>query len=275
MGNKSTQIQTLFFQAKQTHTSLFFPYICLGYPSFEKSLEIAETALTHGAHGLEIGVPFSDPIADGPVLQRANFYSLQKGTRPQDAFRFMKILRSRGFQQPLLLMSYANPMEHLGWKVVAQGLSKVQAQGIIVPDWPLSQIPPIQNIFKPYQLKVIPFLSPTSDVHRQKQVDALQAPFLYYVSVTGVTGARKSISKNLIFQLRRLNQSMKTPIGVGFGISTPQQAQRIGQVAQGIIIASALIELIEKASAGQIVPIVKDFCRKISVAIQKSPVERI
>jgi len=260
----SHKLRQLFQRAQRNRKALFLPYICLGYPTYAASLESAKAALRAGAAALELGVPFSDPIADGPTLQKATQISLDNGTKFADVFRMIKDLRKTGFNQPLLVMSYLNLVAQKGWNQFAQELSQVGGDGAIVPDLPLEQFENPKEVMAQKGLSLIPFVAPTSSPERVKKADAQGAPFLYYVSVTGVTGARKTLAPGLLAALRGIRGKLKTPIVVGFGISTPAQAGQVGKVANGIIIASALVQLISKTKVARIGKAVEAFCRQVT-----------
>lgn len=261
-------IHDLFRRAREQRRALFFPYLCVGYPDVPSSIRFADAALRSGAAGLELGVPFSDPIADGPTLQKATHQALQNGTRFVDVFLVVKALRSMGHRQSLLIMTYLNPIEQMGWETFARAAALSGADGVIVPDLPLEESAGPLAALAAEGLALIPFLAPTSSREREKQVDALGAPFLYYVSVTGVTGARRELPRDLMGHLRRLRATMKTPVTVGFGISTPDQAAKVGRGAEGVIIASALINLIERTPAFRRVKAVETFCRSVVQALK-------
>lgn len=249
--------------ARRNKKGLFLPYFCVGYPTFAASLAAAEGALRGGAAALELGVPFSDPISDGPTLQKATQYSLDHGTHFLDVFRLIKALRLKGYRQPLLVMTYLNMIEQMTWEKFAYNLAVAGGDGAIVPDLPLEESAGPQKVLNQKGLSFIPFIAPTSSPQRVKKADAQGAPFLYYVSVTGVTGARKSLAPGLLKTLATLRKRLKTPIVVGFGISNPEQAGQVGQVADGVIIASALVKKIETWKVSQIGKNVESFCQQV------------
>jgi len=259
----SAQLHALFQKARTEGRSLFLPYICVGYPNYKASLETAKAALRAGASALEIGMPFSDPIADGPTLQKATYISLAHGTKFKDCFRMIQDLRKAGFRQPLLVMTYLNLVEQMGRDHFSRILSAKGGDGAIIPDLPLEQFPPFRSLLKGKNLSLIPFIAPTSSAERIKKADTQGAPFLYYVSVTGVTGARKSLAPGLVQALGRLRQRLKTPLVVGFGISNPKQAGQVGKVAEGVIIASALVQLISKTKPALLGKKVENYCRQV------------
>ena len=266
----SQKLRRLFQTARAQHKPLFLPYICLGYPNYKSSLESAKAALRAGAAALELGVPFSDPIADGPTLQKATHLSLQNGTKFADVFQMIRDLRKSGFRQPLLVMTYLNLVEQWGWEEFAESLAGSGGDGAIIPDLPLEQFPFFKPFLQKENLSLIPFIAPTSTPERAKLADAQEAPFLYYVSVTGVTGARKSLPAGLLPALRRLKGRLKTPLVVGFGISSPAQAAQVGKAADGIIIASALVQLISKTKMSHIRKAVEGFCRQVVNSLKSS-----
>jgi tryptophan synthase alpha chain len=263
----SQQLRQLFQSARNQKKALFLPYVCIGYPSYEASLKTAEAALRAGADALELGVPFSDPIADGPTLQMATQYALDHHTHVDHAFKLIGELRKNGFFQPLLVMTYLNPIEQMGWEIFARRLSQAGGDGAIVPDLPLEKFSEANRFLTVKGLSLIPFLAPTSSEERVKKVDAQGAPFLYYVSLTGVTGARKTLAPGLLTSLRKLRNRLKTPVVVGFGISNRSQAEKVGKVADGVIIASALIQLVSRIKSSQISSQVEIFCREIVEAL--------
>lgn len=266
----SQQLHHLMASARKNKKALFLPYFCVGYPTFNASLEAAEAALNAGAAALELGVPFSDPISDGPTLQKATQFSLEHGTHFADVFRLIRQLRMRGFQQPLLVMTYLNMVEQMTWKKFAETLAMVGGDGAIVPDLPLEEFSGPKAVLYQKGLSLIPFIAPTSSPERVKKADAQGAPFLYYVSVTGVTGVRKTLAPGLLKTLGALRKKLKTPLVVGFGISNPDQASQVGRVADGVIIASALVQLISKLKVSQIGEKVELFCAQVVQILKHS-----
>ena len=259
----SLKLHGIFQQARKNKRALFLPYVCVGYPTFQSSLKTAEGALRAGAAALELGMPFSDPIADGPTLQAATHFALSHGTRFSHVFRMIRELRSKKFDQPLLVMTYLNMVEQMGHEKFLSELKNSGGDGAIIPDLPLEEFGGLSRAMKLKDLSLIPFVAPTSSPDRVKKADSQGAPFLYYVSVTGVTGARKVLSPGLLAALVKLRKRLKTPLVVGFGISTPAQAAQVGKAADGVIIASALIQLISKAKLSAIGEKAERFCRQV------------
>ena len=260
-------LHQIFQAARKARKTLFLPYVCLGYPDYAACRETARAALRAGAAALELGVPFSDPIADGPTLQKATQESLRRHTRFRDVFRLIRDLRRDGFSQPLLVMSYLNLVQQMGWEKFAGALASAGGDGAILPDLPLEKFAFYRKILQARGLSLIPFLAPTSSPDRVKKADAQGAPFLYYVSVTGVTGARKSLAPGLLKSLREVRSKLRTPLVVGFGISNPAQAAQVGKASDGVIIASALIQLVSRIPKDRIPREVEAFCRKVLRAL--------
>jgi len=256
-------LHALFQTARRDRRALFFPYFCVGYPNLASSIAFADAALTAGAAGLELGVPFSDPIADGPTLQKATQYALDHGTKFTDVFKVVRALRAKGHRQPLLVMTYLNPIAQMGWEKFTDEVVASGAQGALVPDLPLEECSVANRLMKSKGLSLIPFLAPTSSSARRKKIDALGAPFLYYVSLTGVTGARKKLSDDLAPKLRALRRTMRTPVTVGFGISTPDQAAQVGRDAEGVIIGSAFLKLIDGTAPPRRPAVIGRFCQSV------------
>ncbi len=194
---------------------------------------------------LELGLPFSDPLADGPTIQRAALIALKNGFRREHVF---EISRSLGGGKPVLLMGYFNNL--LGTDA-GQFLRRCEADsisGCIVPDLPFDEEPELwQECSR--RVPLIPFVSPTTPVERLQKIDGLNAPFVYAVSLAGVTGTRDSLGSDVTQYLQRVKSVMRTPALVGFGISGPQSAARVAEVADGVIVGSAVIERIEHAKS--------------------------
>jgi tryptophan synthase alpha chain len=267
-SGKKQELREIFREGRKQGQALFLPYVCVGYPSYQASFETAQAALRAGASALELGMPFSDPIADGPTLQYATHFALSHGTRFADVFRLIRALRKKAYRQPILVMTYLNLVEQMGAEKFATELQRVGGNGAIIPDLPLEEFPRFKKALFKKGLGLIPFVAPTSSIERIRKADAQEAPFLYYVSVTGVTGARKQLPSGLLSALRELRRKLKTPVVVGFGISNARQAAQIGRAADGVIIASALIQLISKTKPSRIGPTVERFCKQIVKALK-------
>jgi tryptophan synthase alpha chain len=220
------------------------PYFTIGYPNLSISLDIVEAIAHAGADLIELGIPFSDPLADGPTIQRSTQIALDAGMNVSRCLEFTERLRNRGIQQPLLLMGYINPILAFGIERFVKEAVSAGADGFIIPDLPIEEIEQMEAVCQTYHRPFIYMLAPTSTDSRIRQVAERAQGFIYMVSVTGTTGARESIPEALGKFLDAVRKKTDLPLAVGFGISTPQQAQAIGKMADGVIVGSVLIDAV-------------------------------
>jgi tryptophan synthase alpha chain len=226
-----------------------FPYITAGFPDVATSHALAEAALDAGADGFEIGVPFSDPLADGATLQRVNARALEGGASLDTALDLARAIRQRSPDTPVALMSYYNPLRQRGERLIAEGLANVDADGVLVPDLPPEESAELASALHVHGLALLPFLAPTSPRWRIERVAAAEPAFIYCVALVGVTGARQDLSAALGDFLGRVRAATPSPLVVGFGISRPEHVQRVARLgAAGAIVASALADLVERSS---------------------------
>jgi tryptophan synthase alpha chain len=220
-----------------------------GYPDVPTSRALAEAALDVGIDGFEIAVPFSDPLADGTTLQRANARALAGGANLDTALGLMRFIRERAPDTPLIIMSYYNPLRQRGEERVAAALAEVGADGAIVADMPPEEAGPFQEALATHHLALIPLVAPTSPDERVRAVAALHPAFVYCVALVGVTGARQDLAATLAGFLQRVKTATSAPLVVGFGISRPEHVHRVAELgADGAIVASALADLIEQSA---------------------------
>jgi tryptophan synthase alpha chain len=225
-----------------------FPYLMAGFPDIETSHALAEAALSAGADGFEVAVPFSDPLADGMTMQRVNARALERGASLDSALELVRVIRHRAPETPVALMSYYNPLRQRGDERVALELAAAQADALIVPDLPAEEAGEVRDALRAHGLGLAPLLAPTSPAARVRAVAALDPSFIYCVALVGVTGARQDLSVSLGDFLGRVRAETSAPLVVGFGISRPDHVRRVGQLgASGAIVASALVDLIERS----------------------------
>lgn len=245
------EIAAAFTSARNKgRTAALMPYYTLGYPDRASSLDII-TAIAEDSDLLELGIPFSDPLADGPTIQHSTQVSLEQGTTLDGCLEMVRELRRRGVHTPVLLFGYYNPFLAYGLERLASAARAAGAQGFIVPDLPPEEAADMENAAMAEGLAYIHFLAPTSSAHRIEAVTARGRGFIYLVSVTGVTGARQTIESNLAGFVDRVRQHTNVPLAVGFGISTPEQATSIGAMADGVIVGSALINAVDGTENGK------------------------
>jgi tryptophan synthase alpha subunit len=237
-----TEINAAFAKAKAEGRPALMPYWSLGYPDAETSLRVIEAIAKAGADMIELGVPFSDPLADGPVIQRANQIALDHGITVNRCIEIAASARDAGVTIPLFAMGYANPMLAHGESRYAEDWHRAQIDGLIVPDLPPEESDSLKRECDARGMGLVQFVAPTSTDERIQLAAFHATGFIYVVSVVGVTGARTSLAAGLREYVERVKaQANGTPVVVGFGISTREQVREIGQFADGVIVASALI----------------------------------
>jgi tryptophan synthase alpha chain len=234
-------ISEVFERTGNEGRSAFMPYFTLGYPDYETSLEIIETMAKEGADGFEIGIPFSDPLADGPTIQYSSQVALEGGMNVRKALEGMQELRARGVTQPMIVFSYLNPLINYGTEQFVRDAGAAGADGLIIPDLP----PEEAHLFAPTceeeNMALIFFLAPTSDEKRIEVVAEAAKGFIYVVSVTGVTGSRTELPTDLKDFIASVRAKTDKPLVLGFGISTPEHVKTLHGLVDGFIVGSALV----------------------------------
>lgn len=222
----------------------FIGFLTGGDPTIEKSKELILEMVRGGADLIEIGIPFSDPIAEGPVIQAANIRALASGTTTDKIFELVEAVRKET-EIPLVFLTYLNPVFNYGYDRFFSRCEESGVDGIIIPDLPYEEKGELGAIAQGYGVDVISLIAPTSE-QRIKQIAAEAKGFLYVVSSMGVTGMRSEIKTDLKGILDTIKEVSKIPVAVGFGINTPEQAREIGSIADGVIVGSAIVKIIEK-----------------------------
>jgi len=220
------------------------PYVTIGYPSVEATLQVAKLLTEHGSDIIELGIPFSDPLADGVTIQRASFRALQNGVTPGMCLELAKDLRQT-VSTPLVFMTYFNPVLTYGLKQFCRDCVLSGVNGLIVPDLPPDEGSELEKATRDQGLDLIYLLAPTSTEHRIRLVAEHSRGFTYLVSVTGVTGVRDKLPSDLETFVSRVRKVTLSPLCIGFGISTPEQARLAAQLSDGVIVGSKIIQLLE------------------------------
>ena len=223
---------------------VFMPYYPIGYPDLAASMDVIETLAKNGADLMEIGLSFSDPLADGPVIQKAMQVALEKGITVKKSLQAVAELRKRRVTIPLLLMGYYNPMLAFGLEKFIRTAIAAGADGFIIPDLPPEEADEFEKVLKGVEAPLIKMVAPTTPPERLESIGRKAQGFIYLVSVTGVTGARQSVSEGLEDLIERVRQHTRVPVCVGFGIGTPEQAKAVGALADGVIVGSACVKTI-------------------------------
>ncbi len=224
------------------------PYFTLGYPTPEDSISIVQAVARSGADLIELGIPFSDPLADGPTIQHSTQVALENGMTLARCLALTTRLRAQGVTQPLLLMGYYNPILSYGVERFVADASQAGADGFIIPDLPPEEAGDLEAACHVHNRALIYLLAPTSTPERIALIAAKSQGFIYLVSVTGVTGARQRLPNDLEAFVHRVRAASDQPLAVGFGVATPEQACTIGQMADGVIVGSALINAVDRTN---------------------------
>ena len=225
-----------------------FPYLMAGFPDVATSEALADAALAAGADGFEIGVPFSDPLADGTTQQRVNARALQGGASLDTALELVRFIRGQSSETPVALMSYYNPLRQRGDQRVVADFASAGADAAIVPDLPPEEAADLHAAMRDAGLGLVPMLAPTSPLKRIRVVAAHDPLWIYCVALVGVTGARQDLSTTLGDFLGHVRAETPSPLVVGFGISQPDHVQTVARLgAAGVIVASALADLIDRS----------------------------
>ena len=259
------RIDSTFQSAAADSRLVLAPYVTVGYPTRETAVELALAYADAGADMLEIGMPFSDPIADGPTVQAASQIALDGGVRLGDALTLIQRVREHT-RIPLLLMGYANPFMQFGFDTLAREACAAGADGLIVPDVLPEHAAEIEAAGERHSLHLIRFAAPTTPIHRLESIGAGARGFIYCVSVTGVTGSRARLADNLPAYLARVGQATDIPRVVGFGISKPEHMRALYGRAEGAIVASALIDIVQASPPGRGVQAAAAHVRSLAAA---------
>lgn len=230
-----------FEDLKQRGEKALIVYIMAGDPSLQDTEELVLGLERSGADVIELGVPFSDPIADGPVIQQAAERALRSGTSLRRILTMVAGLRRRT-QIPLVLMAYYNTIHAYGEATFCRDAVQAGVDGLIVPDMPLEESGPLKDPAEEAGLDLVFLLAPTSTPARRAAVAKASKGFIYYVSLTGITGAKLTDVGNVEENVRRIRKVTRVPISVGFGVATPHDAARIAAVADGVIVGSAIVK---------------------------------
>ncbi|MBO4510320.1 MAG: tryptophan synthase subunit alpha [Lachnospiraceae bacterium] len=222
----------------------FIAFLTAGDPDYETSLKNFKAVIEAGADLIEVGIPFSDPIAEGPVIQEADIRALSSGMTTDKAFQLVKDLRA-DYDLPIVFMTYANPVYHYGAEKFFKKAAEVGADGIIIPDCPYEERSEFDETAAKYGIDFVSMIAPTSE-DRIKTIASQTKGFIYVVSSLGVTGVRSEITTDLDSIMKLIKEATDTPAAIGFGISTPEQASVMSKKADGVIVGSAMVRIVAK-----------------------------
>lgn len=245
-----TRIAKKFIELKKAKKKAFIPFITVGDPDLKTTEQLIPILEKSGASMIELGVPFSDPMADGPTIQRANERALKNNIHLTQIFSLVKKIRIQS-QIPIILMGYYNPVLQYGLKNFARDCHQSGVDGLIIVDLPVEESQPLKKELKNKPVDLIYLLTPTSEHERIQLVAKHGRGFVYYVSFTGTTGALKLNIQDVKKNVARIRSQIKLPINVGFGISTPAHVRSVSSFADGVVVGSAIVKIIEKFGKGK------------------------
>jgi len=242
----------------------FIGFITGGDPTIEKTKEFVLEMARAGADLIEIGIPFSDPIAEGPVIQEANNRALAAGATVEKLFNLVADLRKET-EIPLVFLTYVNPVFQAGYEAFFERCGKVGLDGIIIPDLPFEEQAPVREAASKHGIDLVSLIAPTSE-QRIKEIAKTASGFIYLVSSMGVTGIRSEITTDLASIVAAIKSVTQTPVAIGFGIHTPQQATQMSKIADGVIVGSAIVKIIAEHGAGA-TPYISKYVAEMKAAV--------
>jgi tryptophan synthase alpha chain len=240
------RIEIKFRELKAQKKKAFIAFLTAGDPDLETTRKLVLKLADCGVDIVELGVPFSDPMADGPTIQAASQRALKKGVNLSKILRLAAQIR-KASQIPLVLMTYYNPVFRYGEERFVKDASRAGVDGVIVPDLPPEEAKTLIKAARRSRISTIFFVAPTSTAGRIKMVSKVASGFIYYLSLTGVTGARKSLPAGILNNIRRIKKATRTPVCVGFGISSPAQVKTLSRFSDGVIVGSAIVKQVERS----------------------------
>jgi tryptophan synthase alpha chain len=246
----SRRIQETFEQLRAQRKTGIIPFVTVGFPDVETTLDLVAALVDAGADVIELGVPFSDPLADGATIQKAGHHALQNGVSLRRCLEVCATLRHRGIETPLVLMGYYNPLLALGIEEFVDRAQEAGVDGLIVVDLPPEESGPLREAAIVRGIDVISLLTPTSTEQRVAAACATASGFVYCVSVAGVTGARAQVSREGLRLVQTVRRHTELPIAMGFGLSSREHVEAVGEYADAAVVGSALVDVIDRAPAG-------------------------
>jgi tryptophan synthase alpha chain len=270
-----SRIAATFSELKSQGRKALIPYVTAGFPFADLTPELMHAMVAGGADVIELGVPFSDPSADGPVIQKAGDKALAQGIGMVQVLDMVRSFRTENTATPVVLMGYANPVERYNQKhdrgdgksAFVVDAANAGVDGVLIVDYPPEECEGFAAELKDHGMDLIFLLAPTSTDERMKQVAHVASGYVYYVSLKGVTGAGTLDTAAVGAMLPRIRQHVSVPVGVGFGIRDAATARAIGEVADAVVIGSKIIQLIDEAPRNQVGPIAEKFLREIRTAL--------
>ena len=262
-----SKIERVFERVKGEGQAALICYLMAGDPDLETTEALVIQMAESGADIIELGVPYSDPLADGPTIQAASQRALQKGVNAREVVKLAR--RLDGIAAPVVVMTYFNPVLRYGLKAFAEDCQRSSIAGVIIPDLPPEEAGPWMREARKRKLDTIFLAAPTSPLERIKMVNQASRGFIYYVSLTGVTGVKEKLGEGMESAVRRIRAQSQKPVAVGFGISTPEQAGEVSRFADGVIMGSAVVKIVEEEPRREaLVSRMRTFISSVSAAMR-------
>ena len=250
-GGNVSRISATFERLARERRKALIPFFTAGDPTLSQCVPTMDAMVAGGADLIELGIPFSDPMADGPTIQRSSERALKQGVSLSDVLSAVAGFRQKNATTPIVLMGYANPIERMGRETFAARCAQAGVDGVLVVDYPPDEARQLAEHLKPLGIDSIFLLSPTSTDERVHEIASLATGYIYYVSLRGVTGASHIDIAEVAQQVARIKGMVRVPVGVGFGIRDDATAQALSRVADAIVVGSRIVEEIEVAAPGQ------------------------
>lgn len=258
-----SRIEKAFVRARGEGRAALVTYICAGDPSLTETEALVPELASAGADVIELGLPFGNALADGPVIQAASLRAIEAGANVSTVLDTVARIRRFGCQVPIVLMGYYNPILSFGLAKFCQRAAEVGVDGIIIPDLPLEESETLASDAASRGVDLVLLVAPTSSPERVKRIAESSRGFLYFVSVTGVTGVRAELPRDLHTKLAAARALSTIPVAVGFGIATPEQARALASHADGVIVGSALVDQLHRHGPAEAVALVTSLARAL------------
>jgi tryptophan synthase alpha chain len=259
-----SRLEATFARLRGEKRTGFVAFLTVGYPSVEDTLRLVPALIEGGADVIELGIPFSDPLAEGPTIQRSSHHALQQGVTPAVCLDVVSRLRAAGVEAPLVFMGYFNPLLAYGIERFCGDAARAGADGIIPVDLPPEESQRLHDACRASGLDLVYLLAPTSTDERIKAVAERASGFIYCVSLTGVTGARDELSPHLTEFIARVRRHSPLPLAVGFGISKPKHFRAVARIADAAVIGSAIIDEIDRSGPSERASNVKAYAEVVT-----------
>lgn len=241
-----SRISACFKQLDEAAKVALIPFVTAGDPSREITVPLMHEMVEAGANMIELGVPFSDPMADGPTIQRSSERALQNNISIRDVLAMVHEFRKENSTTPVILMGYLNPIEIMGYQEFAAAAAQSGVDGVLAVDMPPEEADVLLEALRPHQIDPILLLAPTSTEERIKSVGDVASGFIYYVSMKGITGGGNIVLGEVSAKVAEIRRNVNLPVGIGFGIRDADSAQMMGQVGDAVIVGSVLVDIIER-----------------------------